>query len=57
LKELAVEIPFNTTAEIYVPGSNIDAVSVDDTSIKASGVEGGYVKFSVGSGKYRFIVK
>ncbi len=57
LKELAVEIPFNTTAEIYVPASNIDAVSVDDTSLKASGVEGGYVKFSVGSGEYRFRVK
>ncbi len=57
LKELAVEIPFNTTAEIYVPASNIDAVSVDDTSLKASGVEGGYVKFSVGSGKYRFRVR
>jgi alpha-L-rhamnosidase len=57
LKELAVEIPFNTNAEIYVTASNIDAVSVDDTSLKASGVEGGYVKFSVGSGKYRFSVK
>ena len=57
LKELAVEIPFNTTAEIYVPASSADAVLVDDTSVKASGVVGGYVKFSVGSGKYIFTVK
>ena len=57
LKELVVEIPFNTTAEIYVPASNVESVSVDDTSVKASGMEGEYVKFAVGSGKYTFVVK
>lgn len=57
LTELSVEIPFNTTAEVYVPASNVDAVTVDDASVKAVGISGGYVKFSVGSGKYTFSVK
>lgn len=57
LTELVVEIPFNTTADIYVPATSIEAVLTDDASLKASGVEGGYVKFSVGSGKYIFSVK
>ena len=57
LTELAVEIPFNTTAEVYVPAASVEAVSVDDASVKASGVVGGYVKFSIGSGKYSFTIK
>ena len=57
LKELSVEIPFNTTAEIYVPAKSIAAVKVDDASVKAAGLVDGYVKFSVGSGSYRFTVE
>lgn len=57
LTELAVEIPFNTTAEVFVPAKSIEAVKCDDALLKASGVVDGYVKFSVGSGKYRFSVK
>ena len=57
LTELAVEIPFNTTAEVYVPATSVESVSVDDASLKASGVVDGYVKFSVGSGKYLFNIK
>lgn len=57
LTELSVEIPFNTTAEVYVPAKSIEAVSCDDASVKAAGISGGYVKFSVGSGKYTFRVK
>ena len=57
LTELSVEIPFNTTAEVYVPAKSIEAVSCDDASVKAAGIGGGYVKFSVGSGKYTFGVK
>ena len=57
LTELSVEIPFNTTAEVYVPAKSIEAVSCDDASVKAAGMSGGYVKFSVGSGKYLFTVK
>ena len=57
LTELAVEIPFNTTAEIYVPATSIAAVKCDDTSVTAAGTEGDYVKYSVGSGRYIFKVE
>lgn len=57
LTELSVEIPFNTTAEIYVPAKSIEAVTCDDASVKAVGIAEDYVKFSVGSGKYLFTVK
>ena len=57
LKELAVEIPFNTTSELFVPAKNIESVQCDDPSVKAVGVVEGHVKFSVGSGKYRFTVR
>ncbi len=57
LTELSVEIPFNTTAEIYVPAKSIEAVTCDDASVKAVGIVGDYVKFSVGSGKYLFTVE
>lgn len=57
LTELSVEIPFNTTAEIYVPAKGVEAVQCDDASIVAAGYVDGYVKFSVGSGKYTFSVK
>jgi hypothetical protein len=54
---LVVEIPFNTTAEIFVPAENLAAVSCDDASLKAAGMENGYAKFCVGSGRYTFSVK
>ena len=57
LTELAVEIPFNTTAEVFVPAKSVEAVKVDDASVKAAGYVDGYVKFSVGSGKYTFKVE
>ena len=57
LTELSVEIPFNTTAEVFVPAKSIESVQCDDTSVKAVGIVDGYVKFSVGSGNYRFAVK
>ena len=57
LTELTVEVPFNTTAEVFVPATGIEAVTVDDASIKACGMVDGYVKFAVGSGKYLFVVK
>lgn len=57
LKELSVEIPFNTTAEIYVPAASVAAVKVDDANVKAAGLVDGYVKFSVGSGSYIFRVE
>ena len=57
LTELMVEIPFNTTAEVFVPAESIAAVSCDDASLKAAGLENGYAKFCVGSGRYTFSVK
>jgi hypothetical protein len=54
LKELIVEIPFNTTAEVFVPATSVEAVAVDDALVKACGMVDGYVKFAVGSGKYHF---
>ena len=57
LTELAVEVPFNTTAEVWVPAKSAEVVQCDDAAVKASGMVGGYVKFSIGSGKYLFTVK
>lgn len=57
LKTLSVEIPFNTTAEVYVPASAVEAVECNDASVKADGVVDGYVKYNVGSGSYKFVVK
>ena len=57
LTELSVEIPFNTTAEVFVPTQELAAVSCDDASVKAVGMENGYAKFCIGSGRYTFVVK
>ena len=57
LTELAVEIPFNTTAEVYVPAPHARAVKCDDASIQPAGSDGSYVKFSLGSGRYLFKVQ
>ena len=53
LKTLEVEIPVNTTAEILVPASTIEAVK-NENGLKPIGYEAGYVKFLVGSGHYFF---
>jgi alpha-L-rhamnosidase len=58
---LDVEIPANTTADIYVPAANADAISESGKSlssvkeIQVGGSGDGYVKVTVGSGKYRFV--
>ena len=57
LKELAVDIPFNTTAEIYVPAIGMGAVKVNDASVAPAGMVDGYVKYTVGSGSYIFTVE
>jgi len=57
LTELSVEVPFNTTAEVLVPAKSAEAVQCDDAAVKACGVESGYVKFAVGSGKYIFTIR
>ncbi len=57
LTELSVEVPFNTTAEVLVPAKSAEAVQCDDAAVKPCGVESGYVKFAIGSGKYNFTIK
>ena len=56
LKTLEVEIPVNTSAEILVPASGMDNVK-NENNLTPSGYENGYAKFTVGSGKYKFMMK
>jgi len=54
-----VEIPANTTATVYIPASNADAVkesgkALAAANIKVTGTEDGYVVMQLGSGKYAF---
>jgi alpha-L-rhamnosidase len=57
---LRVEIPFNTTAEVYVPGSPDEEVKESGKSLGESagteylGYDGKYHKIKVGAGKYTF---
>lgn len=55
LKTLEVEIPVNTTAEIYVPTSSVEKVECS-SDLKHEGYNDGYVIYRTGSGKYRFTV-
>ena len=57
LHTLAVTIPANTTAEIFVPAPSAEAVVASDKSLQPQGFADGYVCYSVGSGSYRFDVK
>ncbi|HRH47354.1 MAG TPA: family 78 glycoside hydrolase catalytic domain [Panacibacter sp.] len=55
-----VEIPANTTATIYIPAANADAVTESGKALSAvsdltvTGMEDGYVVVNVGSGMYHF---
>ena len=56
---MMVEVPPNTTATIYVPATQPDALqeggkSLAAAGIKVAGAEPGYVKLAVGSGVYQF---
>jgi hypothetical protein len=59
---LAVQVPVNTTAVVYLPADNIAAVTESgkpvekSTTISLAGKEKGLLKFKVGSGLYRFSV-
>lgn len=55
LKTLTVEIPVNTTTEIYVPAPSAEAVN--GFGLTPSGYVDGYVRFTCGSGKYEFEVE
>jgi alpha-L-rhamnosidase len=60
---LKVEVPFNTTADVFVPTAenatifegNQPAEKVE--RIQSLGFENGFHRFRVGSGRYNFIVK
>ncbi len=57
-----VEIPANTTATVYVPATNVAAVTEGGKAlsaiadIKIGESEEGYIPLQVGSGKYHFVV-
>ena len=59
--EMDVEIPANTTATVFIPASNADAItesgkSLSSQNIKVDETKDGYVEVEVGSGKYHFQV-
>ena len=55
---LDVEIPVNTTAEIYVPvEANGKVTSPQEADVKRKGEKDGYAIFEVGSGRYTFVAK
>jgi alpha-L-rhamnosidase len=60
--QLEVEVPVNTTAIIYIPAKNADAVTEGgkkisgNKALKIAGQEGAYIKVETGSGKYAFTV-
>lgn len=57
---LDIEIPANTTATIYLPTDHINTVTESEQplnsvkEIKSLGMEDGYQKVEIGSGKYHF---
>jgi alpha-L-rhamnosidase len=57
---LDVEIPANTTANVYMPAATAEAITENGkllslvTEINVSGAENGYVLLKAGSGKYKF---
>lgn len=60
---MAVEIPANTTATIYIPAKSIDSVLENGKPLSSlkeitiQGLEDGYVVMKTGSGKYQFTVQ
>lgn len=59
---LDVEVPANTTATIYIPAANADAITEGgkklsaQKDLQAGSVENGFVAVKAGSGKYQFVV-
>jgi alpha-L-rhamnosidase len=58
-----IEIPVNTTADIYIPAASADAITengmvvTSSKEIQMTGKEDGYVIFKAGSGVYHFEIK
>ncbi len=57
LRTLEVEVPVNTTADVILPAYASRVMRCDDRSVKGSQQPGGLVKYSIGSGTYRFTVE
>lgn len=55
--ELSVSIPPNTSASVYLPGSDKNSVEVNDLNIEFINVENGLLHYEIQSGEYTFIVK
>jgi len=55
--KLAVEIPANTTASVFIPGKNLKDVEINDSSVEFIGVEEDFVHYEIQSGEYTFISK
>jgi alpha-L-rhamnosidase len=59
---LSVEIPANTSASIFIPAKNAEAITEggkglsDSKELKIAGKEGEYFKVEAGSGKYVFTI-
>ena len=58
-----IEIPANTTATVYVPASDLDAVfdgrgpAIKSPGVKSFRFDGRRVVLEIGSGKYHFVSK
>jgi alpha-L-rhamnosidase len=54
---LDVEIPANTTATVYIPAKNADAITESGKSLtQPATAEDGYVIVKIGSGQYHFVI-
>ena len=59
--QLEIEIPCNTSATVYIPANNIDAVKENGQAISSVngiqvvGKEENYIIIKIGSGKYKFV--
>ncbi len=60
---MRVEIPANTRATIYIPGTDVGKITENGAplssskAIKVTGQEDGYTVVETGSGKYHFIIR
>jgi alpha-L-rhamnosidase len=59
---LSVEVPANTSASIFIPATNVEAITEggnklsESKELKIAGREGEYIRVEAGSGKYVFKV-
>ncbi len=51
---LEVEIPFGSTAAVYLPAAEGAELTLDGAAVQNAEISGGYAEFKVGSGHYVF---